>query len=107
MALSMIGKIEEAEQEAARIVQEARREAGDIVKSVEDAITVEDRQSMRELHEETQGIIEKARVGVLDEIKALEVRRGLEREAVTRAARTNIPEAAKAVFERIVEYGAR
>lgn len=102
MAIELLRQIQEAEQQAETIRQDAAREARDIIKGVESAITAQNRQAAAELREKVQGVLSDARSATEDEIRTLEVRRGAEREEVKKAAKGKIKAAGKAVFERIV-----
>lgn len=102
MAIELLRQIQEAEKKADEVRQDAAREARDIIKGVESAITAQNRQTSVELREKVQGVLGDARSATEDEIRTLEVRRASEREEVKKAARGKVKSAGQAIFERIV-----
>lgn len=107
MSSTILEQIEKAEHEAESIRVQATREARDIVKAVEEASIAQGRQAARSQAEAAQRKIEAARVLIGDEIKALEVRRGAERENLRKAASARVDKAGQLIFERVVLDGHR
>jgi vacuolar-type H+-ATPase subunit H len=102
MSSEILRHIQEAEEKAEQIRQEAAREARDIVKGVESALSAQAREAQKELRDKVQGVLADARAATEDEIRTLEVRRTAEREEIRRAARERVKKAGDAIFERIV-----
>lgn len=102
MSSEILRRIQEAEAQAEEIRQEAVRNARDIVKGVETAITADAREAQKELREKVQVVLSDARAATEDEIRTLEVRRAAEREELRRAAKERVHLAADAIFERII-----
>lgn len=107
MPTTLLDQIEQAEQQADNMRAQAQKEARDIIKSVEEANQAMERQQTKEMHEAASHRLEEARVATQDEIKALELRREGEREALKRTAQARVSQAGAAVFERIVANGNR
>ncbi|HIS01852.1 MAG TPA: hypothetical protein IAA74_09675 [Candidatus Excrementavichristensenella intestinipullorum] len=107
MSNTILGKIEAAEREAESIRVQANREARDIVKAVEEADAAQARQAAKNQAEQAQRRLEAARVLIGDEIKALEVRRGAERETLRKIASARVSQAGQLIFERVVLDGHR
>lgn len=107
MASTLLDLIEQAEQQADDARQDAAREAREIIKAVEEANTQMERQQTRDMHEAAQRRLDAIKMSVCDEIKALELRRQSEREAMKRLAQAKVSEASIAVFERVVGHGNR
>ena len=107
MSSSILDKIGAAEHQADAIRVQAAREARDILKAVEEANAAQARQAARSQSEAAQRRLEAARVLIGDEIKALEVRRGAEREAIRKSASARVGQAGQLIFERVVLDGHR
>ena len=107
MSNSILEKIEAAEHEADAIRAQAAREARDILKAVEEAGAAQARQAARSQSEAAQRRLEAAKVLIGDEIKALEVRRGAEREAMRKTAAARVSQAGQLIYERVVSDGHR
>lgn len=107
MSQELLLQIHQAEEQAEQIHQKAINEAREIIKAVEEATAIDARQAAKDIREGAQRLIDEARIGTEDEIKSLEVRRSAEREAMKEMAMRRVDEAAKTLFERIVENGHR
>lgn len=107
MPNTLLDQIELAEQQADEIRAGAQKEAREILKSVEEANQIMERQQTREMHDAAARRIDEARVTTDDEIRALQMRRESEREALKRTAQARVSQAGRAVFERIVHNGNR
>lgn len=105
--MTVISQIEQAEQTAEDIRSQAVREARDMIASVEEATVAQARALTKTLHEESAKRAEEARVLAGDEIKALELRRAAEREALKKIASAGVKAAGQAIFERVVGDGGR
>jgi vacuolar-type H+-ATPase subunit H len=102
MSSEILRRIQEAEEQADLIHQEAARDARDIVKGVETAISAQARDAQKELRDKVLTVLADARAATEDEIRTLEVRRAAEREELRRAAKERVKAACDAIFERIV-----
>lgn len=107
LSVTLLDQIMEAEAKADQIRAEAQKEAREIIKSVGEANQAMERQTAREMHDRAQRKLDEARTSVQDEIKALELRRASEREALKRTAQARVSQGAQAVFERVVNNGSR
>lgn len=105
MPMTLLDQIEQAEQEADVIRANAQKEAREIIKSVEEANSAMERQMTSDIYEQSSKKVESARTATQDEIKALELRREAQREALKRQAQSRVSQAAMAVFERVVHHG--
>ncbi len=104
---TLLEQIEQAERQAEEIQKQAQREAREILKSVEEANIQMERQALRDMHDAAARRLEEARISTQDEIKALELRREGEREALKRTAQARVSQAGRTVFERVVGNGNR
>lgn len=107
LSLDLLSQIERAEQSAEEVRADAAREARDILKAVEEACLVSERDAARDIREGAQRLTEETRIGTQDEIRALEVRRSGEREILRRDAQGRVAQAGGLVFERVVKNGHR
>lgn len=107
MAQSLLTEILAAEQRAEALIAQAQSEAREIVKAVEEANAALTRQAVQDMHEAAQKRLSDARAATQDEIKALELRRSAEREALKRTAQQRVSQAGAAVFEKVVNHGDR
>ncbi|MEG0144542.1 MAG: hypothetical protein RR739_00595 [Clostridia bacterium] len=105
MANAVMEQIEKAEREADSIRAEASKEARDIVKAVEEALSAQIRQEVKANAEATANKLEAAKALIGDEIKSLEVRRSAERETMRKSAQARVASAGQAIFERVVADG--
>lgn len=107
MADTILERIQAAEEEAQSIRAQAGREARDLVKAAEEEMSAKSRQAAKAQTEDAQRRIEMARVMIGDEIKALEVQRSAQREAMKKEAAARVEQAGKLIFERVVMNGHR
>lgn len=107
MADTILERIQAAEEEAQAIRAQAAREARDILKATEEDMSLKARQMAKAQTELAQRRVEGARVMIGDEIKALEVRRSAQREAMKKEAAARVDQAGKLIFERVVLNGHR
>ncbi len=104
---TLLTEITEAEAQADEIRAQAQKEAREIIKAVEEANLAMERQAQRDMHDLAAKQVEDAKAATMDEIKALELRRSSEREALKRTAQAKVSQAGAALFERVVSHGNR
>lgn len=107
MLQTLLDKIEQAEAQADMIRANAQKEAREMIKAVEEANLSMERQMTKDMHDKASHRLEEAKIATQDEIKALEMRRSSEREALKRTAQAHVSQAGMAVFERVVNHGDR
>jgi hypothetical protein len=102
MPMEALNQIREAEALAEELRQDAQREARDIIKGVEEAIAVENRQSQQFIRDAQQQVIDSARASALREIEAIDARMAAKRGKAREEAEKRVPDAGRLIFERIV-----
>ncbi|MCL1964338.1 MAG: hypothetical protein FWF69_04675 [Firmicutes bacterium] len=107
MSIALLRQIEAAEARAAETLVRAQREARDILKTADEAGGTNERNAALEHRALTQRVLEDARATARRQIDELEKAEALEREKIIEAARERLPGAARVIFERIVNDGAR
>lgn len=107
MSLELLTSIEKAEARAEEIRAEAQREARDILKSVEEACTHNERDAALQQRAMVQRVLEDARETANRRIETEAAAEAGRREAVTIAAKGRLEDAANLIFERVVGDGNR
>lgn len=107
MSLELLKSIEQAEAQAEDVRSKAQREGRDMLKSVEDACLIQERNAALEHRTLAQRILEDARVAAQKHIAEMEVQHAVERKAITTEAQKKIELAAQRIFERVVSHGDR
>ena len=103
MALELLDKVREAEENAARTVSEAQAQAREMIKGVEEACLNREREENAALRQMYQTELEKKRVAIAEEIAGRSKQNETLREKLRELGRANIPAAASMIFERITE----
>jgi cell division septum initiation protein DivIVA len=107
LANTLIQQLEEAERAADAIELNAVKEAREMLKGVEEALTARSRQTIRDFHQQAQRMLEDERAKTNEEISRLNEKRDAEHRALRDAALKNADAAGKMIFERIVADGNR
>lgn len=107
MALKLLDDIRQAEENADKMVKNAQREARDVVKAAQESIIADERRANASIREEYQAVLARKRRAVDEDIRlhANEKQRAI-RETVQQAEK-KLPEAANAIFERVLSNGNR
>lgn len=107
MALKLLDDIRAAEDGALKLTQNAQREARDIIKSAQEDILGAQRRVNGEIREEYQTLLARRRRAVQEDIRLNANSKQREIQALTQQAKSRLPQAAKAIFERVLSDGNR
>lgn len=105
VALDLLLKIRQAEQEAEKTRQDATHQAREILSGVEEATAAQQRQNAVELRGMVQSILEDARIRTEKEIEKLNAQNEQANDALCASAQARRGQAAQWIFERIVNDG--
>lgn len=107
MALEILKQIEQAEGKAEGMRQDAQRDAREMLKSVEEACVIGERQAAAEQRAMAQSMLEEARSTTSRRLDAEAEKVAASREKAMAEARTRLSDAANLIFERVVGNGNR
>ena len=107
MTEGLIESIEAAEAEAERICAEAEEKAKELILAAEETCRAQEREAADVTRLSARYSLDHARAVTEDEIRALELRRAFEREALRELALNRVELAANVIFERVMAHGDR
>lgn len=99
--------IQQAEAQADEIRQTAQREARDVIKAVEAAVAQQERAAAIENRAQYAQAMEDKKREVERQLTKQRAAMSKEREALCQQARTRLPEAVNAIYERVLQHGNR
>lgn len=99
--------IQQAEAQADEIRQNAQREARDVIKAVEAAVAQQERAAAIENRAQYAQAMEDKKREVERQLTKQRASMSKEREALCQQARTRLPEAVSAIYERVLQHGNR
>ncbi len=105
MSLELLKSIERAEAQADDARAKAQREGRDMLKSVEEACLVQERNAALEHRALAQRILDDAKATAQKRIAQMETQQAAEREGIAKEAQKRIDLAAQRIFERVVNHG--
>lgn len=107
MAKEMFEAIQAAEESAERSVQEAQRQARELLKETESVCLDNERKMAQEHRALQQSILEEKRAHVRQEIEAGHKEKAALQDAMIMEARQRLDLAAQTIFERVISDGDR
>jgi len=107
MAIKLLDDIHAAEDAAEQLVHDAQHEAREMVKGTQEAVLANERDAAARLREEYQKILAEKRAAVEEDIRKNANDKQKAAEALAEKAREKLPDAAKAIFERVMSDGNR
>lgn len=107
MSWEVLKAVERAEAKAEDIRQSAQKEAREILKSVEEACAIEERNAALEHRALSLRILEDAKATARRRIEMADAQEEKRRTAVVEAARRRLDEAADMIVKRVVTDGHR
>lgn len=107
MTEDLLESIEAAESEAERICEEAEKKVKEIILAAEDDCRAQEREAAEAARLSVRHAREHARIVTEDEVRALELRRAFEREALRELSLNRVELAANAIFKRVTAHGDR
>lgn len=107
MSLEIMKGIQQAEAQADEIRQNAQREARDVIKAVEAAVAQQERAAAIENRAQYAQAMEDKKREVERQLTKQRASMSKEREALCQQARTRLPEAVSAIYERVLQHGNR
>jgi len=107
MSNALITQILNAEKEADEIRLNAQHEANALIASAEEAFSEDSRRFEKELSEIAAHCVEESKLGIEDELKALEVRKSAEHTALNERAEERVETVARLILREIMSNGSR
>lgn len=107
MSIELLQSIEKAEAQAEEIRAEAQRESREMLKSVEEACGIAERQALLDHRVIVQRVLEDAKATATRRIETMAAAEAEKRETVAIEAKKKLDDAANLIFERVIQDGHR